>query len=77
MARIRMLTSVAGDGFAWETGQVIDLPGSEAAVWADGVRAELVRSRPVETPEAGPAPEAAGRARKTTAAARRKAAAQP
>jgi len=75
MARIRMLTSVAGDGFVWETGQVIDLPGSEATVWADGVRAELVRGRPVETPEAGVAPEtSAGRARKTTAAARRKAA---
>ncbi|MET7914459.1 hypothetical protein ABZU45_00710 [Streptomyces avermitilis] len=78
MARIRMLTSVSGDGFVWETGQEIDLPGSEATVWADGVRAELVRGQPIETPEAGPALEAAARrTRKTTAAARRKADAQP
>lgn len=51
MARIRMLTSVAGDGFSWEAGQEIDLPGSEAAVWADGLRAELVRDEPLQTPE--------------------------
>jgi hypothetical protein len=73
MARIRMLTSVAGADFVWETGQVIDLPGSEAAVWADGVRAELVRDHPVETPETGPALEATARARKATVPARRKA----
>lgn len=57
-----MLTSVAGDGFAWERGQVVDLPGSQAAVWADGVRAELLRAEPVETPE-GPAPEHTARKR--------------
>jgi hypothetical protein len=51
MARIRMLTSVAGEDFVWETGQEIDLPGTEAAKWADGVRAELVRTAAVETPE--------------------------
>jgi hypothetical protein len=54
MARIRMLTSVAGEGFAWSAGQEIDLPGREAAVWADGVRAVLVRDEPLETPESGP-----------------------
>jgi hypothetical protein len=60
MPRIRMLTSVAGDGFVWEVGQEIDLPGSEASVWADGVRAELVRSVPLETPEQ-PVAESAAR----------------
>lgn len=69
MARIRMLTSVAGDGFSWEAGQEIDLPGSEASVWADGVRAEMVRSDKPETPEATAAdPE---RAKKTATRARR------
>lgn len=61
MARIRMLTSVAGTGFSWEAGQEIDLPGSEAAQWADGVRAELVRDAPVETPEGSSAAERTGR----------------
>jgi hypothetical protein len=61
MARIRMLTSVAGTGFTWEAGQEIDLPGSEAAQWADGVRAELVRDAPIETPEGSPAAERTGR----------------
>lgn len=72
MARIRMLTSVAGQGFAWEVGQEIDLPGPEAAQWADGVRAELVRDNPVETPEGSPVAERAGR----KAPARRKPAAR-
>ncbi|MEU9789107.1 hypothetical protein AB0E27_00535 [Streptomyces sparsogenes] len=72
MARIRMLTSVAGDGFAWEVGQEIDLPGPEAAVWADGVRAELVRDSPLETPEstAGAGETAARRPRRKPAARR-------
>lgn len=61
MARIRMLTSVAGEDFVWETGQEIDLPGTEAAKWADGVRAELVRSAAVETPEQPLVTEAAAR----------------
>jgi hypothetical protein len=73
MARIRMLTSVAGAGFSWDAGQVIDLPGSEAALWADGVRAEMVRDDPVETPEANPAAERTGR----KAPARRKPAPRP
>ncbi|MEV6803142.1 hypothetical protein [Streptomyces sp. NPDC051132] len=54
MARIRVLRSVAGADFEWHAGQEVDLPGDEAAKWADGVRAELVRTLPVETPE-GPA----------------------
>jgi hypothetical protein len=63
MPRIRMLTSVAGDGFTWEAGQEIDLPGSEATAWADGMRAELVRGTPAETPETA-APERATRKRR-------------
>lgn len=62
MARIRMLTSVAGDGFAWEAGQEIDLPGPQATAWADGRRAVMVREDPPETPEANTArPERAAR----------------
>lgn len=52
MARIRLLTSVSGPGFVWAPGEVVDLPGAEAAAWADGVRAELVRDEVPETPEA-------------------------
>jgi hypothetical protein len=60
MARIRMLTSVAGADGVWESGQEIDLPGPQAAVWADGVRAVMVRSEKPETPEASAtAPERA------------------
>ncbi|MFF6925843.1 hypothetical protein [Streptomyces californicus] len=51
MARIRLLTSVSGPGFVWAPGEVVDLPGAEAAAWADGVRAELVRDEAPETPE--------------------------
>ncbi|MGW6566445.1 hypothetical protein [Streptomyces sp. NPDC054975] len=69
MARIRMLTSVAGADFAWEAGQVVDLPGPQAAVWADGVRAVLVRAEPTETPES-PAPERTSRKRPARGAGR-------
>jgi len=61
MARIRLLTSVAGEGFSWRAGEEVDLPGPEAAAWADGVRAELVRAEPVETPERPPTAETAAR----------------
>ncbi|MFJ9020801.1 hypothetical protein ACIRPU_12575 [Streptomyces sp. NPDC102259] len=61
MARIRMLTSVAGVDFEWHAGQEIDLPGTEAAKWADGVRAELVRTASVETPERATATETSAR----------------
>lgn len=57
-----MLTSVSGQDFAWAPGEVVDLPGAEAAQWADGVRAELVRDEQPETPEATAArPERAAR----------------
>jgi hypothetical protein len=68
MARIRLLTSVSGRGFAWAPGEVVDLPGAEASQWADGIRAVLVRDEPPDTPETTAArPE---RARKRTAARR-------
>ncbi|KPL29071.1 hypothetical protein JI76_28530 [Streptomyces anulatus] len=55
MARIRLLTSVSGPGFVWVPGEVVDLPGAEAAAWADGVRAVMVRDEQPETPEAAAA----------------------
>ncbi|WP_228988595.1 hypothetical protein [Streptomyces sp. DH8] len=65
MARIRLLTSVSGRGFAWAPGEVVDLPGAEATAWADGVRAVMVRDEQPDTPEAAAArPE---RARKRPA----------
>jgi hypothetical protein len=64
MARIRLLVSVAGDGVEGDAGQEIDLPGAQAKVWADGVRAVMVRSEKPETPEAAAAdPEKAARTR--------------
>lgn len=68
MPRIRMLTSVSGDGFVWEAGQVVDLPGPEAAAWADGVRAVLVRGNTPETPESATVPERSTRRRRTAKA---------
>lgn len=63
MARIRMLTSVSGAEGVWEAGQEIDLPGSQASVWADGVRAVMVRSEKPETPETAAPERAAARTR--------------
>lgn len=61
MARIRVLVSIAGADFVWEAGQEIDLPGAEASKWADGVRAEMVRTAPAEIPETSPVAETAAR----------------
>ncbi|MGW0032121.1 hypothetical protein ACWDXD_20125 [Streptomyces sp. NPDC003314] len=72
MARIRMLTGVSGPGFVWRPGEIVDLPGPEASVWADGVRAEMVRDEPVETPEGAVAkPERAARKKAATGRGRR------
>lgn len=57
MPRVRMLTSVAGAHRSWAPGELVDMTPEEAAVWADGVRGELVRSDPPATPEARAAPE--------------------
>jgi hypothetical protein len=52
MPRIRFLQSVAGDDVGdRHAGDEIDVSGPVAKVWADGTRAELVRSEPVERPE--------------------------
>lgn len=58
MARIRVLQSIAGMDFSWVPGQEVDLPGEEAAKWADGVRAELVRAEPAERAVRTPAERA-------------------
>lgn len=64
MPRIRILTSIAGDGFSYRRGEVVDVPGELAGQWCDGVRAELVRDQAPETPErAADKPERAVRAR--------------
>lgn len=50
MPRIRLLTSVVGDGpVHGETGDVLDVDAATARVWADGERAERVK--PTRTPE--------------------------
>ena len=67
MARIRILQSISGSDFAWSAGDIVDLPGDEAAKWVDGYRAELVRGEKVETPETTAAPEKATRARRKAA----------
>lgn len=49
MPRVRFLQSVAGDDIGDRSaGDVVDLSAAQAKVWADGVRAELVRDEPVE-----------------------------
>lgn len=46
MPRIRLLTSVAGDGpVSGDAGQVLEVDNRTAQVWADGVRAERVIER--------------------------------
>jgi hypothetical protein len=61
MPLVRMLTSVAGPTVQWHEGDEVQMSPEDAAVWADGVRGELVRGirpvapeqrrRGVETPE--------------------------
>lgn len=57
MARVRFIQAVAGPDFSYSPGEVVDLPGEQAEAWADGVRAVMVRSERVETPEARVAAE--------------------
>ncbi|MFF4746794.1 hypothetical protein [Streptomyces sp. NPDC001268] len=54
MPLIRLLVSVAGE-IEGDAGDVVRVTGSQAAAWADGERAELVRSTAAETPEGGQA----------------------
>ena len=44
MTRVRFLVSAAGDEFAAQPGEIVDLPDEAARAWADGVRAELAES---------------------------------
>lgn len=51
--RIRLLTSVAGDGpVVGDVGDILTVDAATARVWADGVRAERVVESP-ERPERG------------------------
>jgi hypothetical protein len=62
MPRVRFLQSVAGDDVGdRHAGDEADLPAAVAQVWADGVRAELVRADPVQRPERGQRREQARR----------------
>lgn len=56
MPLIRLLTSVVGSGPVFgDAGDEIRVDGPTASVWADGVRAELVREEKRETTVVGPA----------------------
>lgn len=46
MPKMRLLTSVAGDRFAWSPGEVVEVDEETARVWCDGVRAERVEATP-------------------------------
>ncbi|MFE9296592.1 hypothetical protein [Streptomyces niveus] len=61
--RIKILTGISGRDFSWRPGELVDLDETEAAKWADGVRAEYADSTPpapalppgagVQEPDAG------------------------
>lgn len=54
MPTIRVLTSVAGENFEWNEGDLVDVDGATAKAWCDGVRAERVsREEQVETATGG------------------------
>lgn len=64
MPLIRLLTSVVGSGpVSGDAGDEIRVDGPTAKVWADGVRAELVRSDQPERAVKGP-DEVTGRQRR-------------
>ncbi|TXS36929.1 hypothetical protein [Streptomyces sp. OR43] len=42
MPSIRILEAISGADFSWQPGDLVDLPEKQAAVWADGHRAERV-----------------------------------
>ncbi|MGW1039331.1 hypothetical protein [Streptomyces sp. NPDC002547] len=55
MATIRILQGISGADFSWAPGDLVDLDEDQAAVWADGERAELVddvEPRHEQTPSA-------------------------
>jgi hypothetical protein len=54
MPRLRWLVAVAGDDIGDRSpGEVTDETAAVAKVWADGVRAEVVREETPERPERG------------------------
>ena len=66
MPLIRLLTSVVGSGpVSGSAGDEIRVDGPTAKVWADGVRAELVRDEQHERAVTGPT-ETAERSRRVT-----------
>jgi hypothetical protein len=61
MPKIRVLVPVAGAGFAWSPGDVVDVDEKTARAWCDGERAERVTDRknrrprpPIESTVAAP-----------------------
>lgn len=68
MPRIRMIQSAAGLDFSWPAGEEIDVTAEQAASWADGVRAELVREEKLERAVKPAAPERAARTAKKAVA---------
>lgn len=42
MTKVRVLVSVAGTGFTWHPGEIVEMPEEQAAKWCDGERAERV-----------------------------------
>lgn len=66
MPLIRLLTSVVGSGPVFgDAGDEIRVDGPTAVIWADGVRAELVREETRERAVRRPA-ETTSRARRVT-----------
>ena len=66
MPLIRLLTSVVGSGPVFgDAGDEIRVDGPTAQVWADGVRAELVREEKPERAVKGPS-EVSGRVRRVS-----------
>ena len=47
--QVRMLTSMAGIGFVWSVGDVVEVSPGEAERFVAAGFAELVRAAPVET----------------------------
>jgi hypothetical protein len=51
MPRVRMSTSIAGEGFAYSFGEEVDMPAERAQQMVTAGWAELVRSEKPEAPE--------------------------
>lgn len=51
MTKIRVLVAVAGTGFAWSSGDVVDVDEKTARAWCDGERAERIERKRRPRPE--------------------------